>query len=159
MIRLLRSDDDGWYISAFVPEHNRELTKTCGQKQEWFSHGNIDQSAKDMIQYLRENKVSLTKVHCIMGSMLGAIDNNPFSKKSIKTICAQIAKDQMDEDVQKTLAIFRHIRAQDPGFQFSVELDEDNKIKTLLWINGKSRDQYQCFGDVLSFDTTYCTNI
>lgn len=92
MIRLLRSDDDGWSISAFVPEHNHELTKTCGQKQEWFSHGNIDQSAKDMIQYLRENKVSLTKVHCIMGSMLGAIDNNPFGKKSIKKFVHKLQK-------------------------------------------------------------------
>jgi hypothetical protein len=110
-------------------------------------------------EYLRENKVSLTKVHCIMGSMFGSMHNNPVSKRSIRAICAQIAKEQMDGDVRKTLAIFREIRAEGPGFQFSVDLDENKKIRTLLWITGKSRDQFQCFGNVISFDTTYCTNI
>lgn len=31
------------------------------------------------------------------------------------------------------------MRADDPGFQFSVDLDEKDRIKTLLWANGKSR--------------------
>ena len=34
-----------------------------------------------------------------------------------------------------------------------------NKIKTLMWCTGNSRSQYACFGDVVTFDTTYCTNI
>jgi hypothetical protein len=140
MIRMLRSKDDGWYISKHVAEHNHPLTDTCGQKKEWKSHGNLDPCAADMIKYLRENNVSLTKVHCIMGSMFGSMENIPVTKRSIRAICRQIAKDQMDDDVQKTLDTFRQIRTEDSGFQFSVELDEQNKIKTLMWINGKSRE-------------------
>lgn len=37
--------------------------------------------------------------------------------------------------------------------------DAKNKIKTLMWCTGKSRNQYACFGDVVTFDTTYCINI
>jgi hypothetical protein len=47
----------------------------------------------------------------------------------------------------------------DPGFQFSVDFDEDKRIKTLLWTSGKSRSQWSHFGDVVTFDTTYCTNL
>jgi hypothetical protein len=159
MLRLLRTSDDGWFISDHIKEHNHPLTETCGQKQEWFSHGRIDQCALDMIKYLRENKVSLVKVQCIMGSMFGSMDNIPVSKRSLRAICSRIAKDQMDDDVQKTLDVFRQIRQQDPDFQFSVEPGEQNQINSLLWINGKSREQYKCFGDVICFDTTYCTNI
>jgi hypothetical protein len=83
---------------------------------EWFSHGRIDQCALDMIKYLRENKVSLVKVQCIMGSMFGSMDNIPVSKRSLLAICSRIAKDQMDDDVQKTLDVFRQIRQQDLRF-------------------------------------------
>lgn len=159
MIKLLRSDDDGWYISTHIKEHNHALTETCGQTGEWYSHGKLDQSAIDMIKYLRQNKVSLTKVQCIMGSMFGSMENIPISKRSLRSICAGIAKDQMDDDVGKTLNVFREIRRQDPTFQCSVELDEMKMIRSLLWINGRSRDQFKCFGDVICFDTTYCTNI
>jgi hypothetical protein len=71
MVRLLRTEDDGWYISLHIAEHNHPLTETCGQTKEWFSHGRLDVRATDMIKYLRENNVSLARVHCIMGSMLG----------------------------------------------------------------------------------------
>ncbi|TVU07967.1 hypothetical protein EJB05_41348 [Eragrostis curvula] len=159
MIRLHRTSDDGWFISCIRSEHNHPLTETCGETKEWFSHKKIDQSTKDMIKYLRENNVSLTKVNCIMGSIFGSMHNSPLTKRSLRTICSQIVKDQMDDDVQKTLEVFRKLRAEDPGFQFSVDPDEHNRIKSLLWINGKSRYQYQYFGDVITFDTTYCTNI
>ena len=41
---------------------------------------------------------------------------------------------------------------------FSVDPDEDGRIKTLLWTNGRSRMQCEHFGDVITFDTTYKTN-
>ncbi|CAN6171826.1 unnamed protein product [Urochloa humidicola] len=160
MIRLLRSKDDGWFISKHVAEHNHELTETCGQTNEWKSHRDLEPSAIDMIRHLRENNVSLTKVHCIMGSILGSMDNIPVSKRYMRGVCRRIAKDQMDDDWQKVLDTFREIRKQDEGFQFSVKLDKEKKnITHLLWINGKSRHQYQYFGDVVTFDTTYCTNL
>ena len=106
-----------------------------------------------------QGEQDFSKVHCIMGSMFGSMNNIPITKRSMRAICAQIAKDQMDDDIQKTLNIFSQIRSEDPGFQFSIELDDEKKIRTLMWINGKSREQFQYFGDVISFDTTYCTNI
>jgi hypothetical protein len=159
MIRLHRTEDDGWFISSFIKEHNHELSATDAEKKEWKSHRNIDQGSKDMIKYLRDCNVSLSKVHCIMGNMFGSMENIPFTRRSLRTICAQIAREQRDDDIKKTLEIFRQMRSEDPGFQFSVELDENEQIKTLIWAPGRSRSSYCCFGDVVTFDTTYCTNI
>jgi hypothetical protein len=36
MLRLLRTSDDGWFISDHIKEHNHPLTETCGQKQNGF---------------------------------------------------------------------------------------------------------------------------
>jgi len=114
---------------------------------------------KDMIRYLRENNISLSRVHCIMGSMFGSMEAVPFNQESLRAVCAEIARDHKDDDVMKTLEVFREMRAEDPGFQFSVDLDEEKKIKTLLWTSGRCRAQYSFFGDAITFDSTYCTNL
>ncbi|CAN6233845.1 unnamed protein product [Urochloa humidicola] len=159
MIRLHRTEDDGWFISAYVKEHNHEFSATDAEKREWNSHDRIEQTVRDMVKHLRENNVTLSKLHCIMGSMYGSMENIPFTRRSLRTICAQIAREQRDDDIRKTLELFRTMREQDPGFQFSVQLDEKDQVKTLIWANGKSRSDYSCFGDVVTFDTTYTTNL
>ena len=37
--------------------------------------------------------------------------------------------------------------------------DDTSKVKNLMWANGSSRMQYRFFGDVVTFDTTYRTNL
>lgn len=159
MIRMHRTEDDGWFISTFVKEHNHEFSATDAEKKEWRSHKHIDQNTRDMIKNLRDCNVTLSKVHCILGSLFGSMDSIPFTRRSLRAICAQIAREQRDDDIRKTLELFRKMRAEDPGFQFSVDLDDNDQIKTLIWANGKSRSDYSCFGDVVTFDTTYCTNL
>jgi hypothetical protein len=66
MIRLHRTDDDGWFISKVVKDHNHQLSATDAEKREWGSHSKIDQTVRDMIKYLCENNITLSKVHCIM---------------------------------------------------------------------------------------------
>jgi len=112
-----------------------------------------------MIKYLRDNNVTLTKVNHIMVSMIGHSGEVPWSKNSVTNLCKRIAKEQRADDVRKTLEVFKDLKKQDPGFQWSVDYDKKNKIKTLMWCTGNSRSQYACFGDVVTFDTTYCTNI
>ncbi|KAJ1265478.1 hypothetical protein BS78_08G078900 [Paspalum vaginatum] len=147
MVRLHRTDDDGWFISTFVKQHNHELSATDAEKREWNSHKKIDQSTR------------ICKLHIIMGSMFGGMDNIPFTRRSLRSVCSQIATEQRADDIKKTLEIFRKLRSKDPGFIFNVDMDEDGQIKTLIWVDGRSRMNYSCFGDVVTFDTTYTTNL
>lgn len=64
----------------------------------------------------------------------------------------------MDDDVSRTVELFRKMKEDDPNFQWSVELGPDSTIQSLMWCSGKSVEQYKCFGDVVTFGTTYCTN-
>ncbi|KAK1653473.1 hypothetical protein QYE76_071278 [Lolium multiflorum] len=159
LLKLLRTEDHGWYVSQIIEDHNHPLSECCGEKMQWRSHRTIDVYTRDMIRYLRENNVSLSKVHSILGSIYGGVKDLPFTKRSLRTICSQIARDQMDDDVKKTLEVFRKMRNEDPQFAFSVDVDGLNRVKTLIWTNSRSKMQYACFGDVVTFDTTFCTNI
>jgi hypothetical protein len=50
------------------------------------------------------------------------------------------------------------LHEEDEGFANVVDLDERGKIKTMMWTNRKSRHVYLCFGDAITFVTTYRTN-
>lgn len=134
------------------------MVRTTGQKKHLFSHKSIDQSTKDMIRFLRDNNVSLSKVNCILGSMHGSMESVPFTKKSVRNVCAEISREHLQDDVRKTMELFKDFQKNDPNFKFSVQLDDENKIKSLMWCSGSSRRMYSHFGDVVTFDTTYQTN-
>ncbi|KAM0871914.1 hypothetical protein ACQ4PT_039072 [Festuca glaucescens] len=59
----------------------------------------------------------------------------------------------------KTLDVFVRIRKRDPGFVVAMDLDEKKRIRSLLFAHGSSRMDYSSFGDVVTFDTTYRTNL
>ncbi|XP_044423055.1 putative protein FAR1-RELATED SEQUENCE 10 [Triticum aestivum] len=54
-IRLLRSFDNGWYISEHHIDHNHPMSTTCGQKLHWKSHKYINTHTKDLVKQLSEN--------------------------------------------------------------------------------------------------------
>jgi hypothetical protein len=65
---LLRTKDNGWYITEQRLTHNHSMSVTCGEKVYWPSHKHIDVYTKDLIKQLRENNINIGKVYSIIGS-------------------------------------------------------------------------------------------
>ncbi|XP_037469050.1 protein FAR1-RELATED SEQUENCE 5-like isoform X1 [Triticum dicoccoides] len=59
----------------------------------------------------------------------------------------------------KTMEILADMKANDPDFNYTVQVDEDSRIKTLMWVTSRGCDHYRYFGDAITFDTTYRTNL
>lgn len=91
MVRLLCTEDDGWYYEEVVLEHNHELAASVGERKLWKCHKYVDSSMKDIVRHLRSNNVSLTKVYGVMANVHGSHDDVPFRKRSLKSMCASIA--------------------------------------------------------------------
>ncbi|XP_044972140.1 protein FAR1-RELATED SEQUENCE 5-like [Hordeum vulgare subsp. vulgare] len=158
LIRLHRTNDNGWYIHDFRSEHNHHLSSSCGEKLHWPSHRNIDTNTKDIVKHLMSNNIGLTKVFCVIASFFGSMENVPFNKRSLKYMCTRMNQETADDDIRKTIDLFSELKKNDPMFSDSVLVDSDSKIQALMWTNGKSRYQYKMFGDAITFDTTYRTN-
>ena len=62
-------------------------------------------------------------------------------------------------DAVKTMEILSEMKANDPDFNYTVQVDKESRVKTLMWVTSKGLDQYRCFGDAITFDTTYRTNL
>ncbi|XP_060202427.1 protein FAR1-RELATED SEQUENCE 5-like [Lycium barbarum] len=56
------------------------------------------------------------------------------------------------------LECFEKKRIDDPSFFSAIQLDVDDMITNIFWVDSKMIIDYETFGDVLSFDTTYQMN-
>jgi hypothetical protein len=59
----------------------------------------------------------------------------------------------------KTFDVFSAIKRRDPGFEVKMDLDEQKRVRSILFAHGSSIVDYSAFGDVVTFDTTYRTNL
>ncbi|CAN1307057.1 Protein FAR1-RELATED SEQUENCE 7 [Linum perenne] len=58
-------------------------------------------------------------------------------------------------DSQCLLECFRSIQLEDSSFLYEVKLDANGFISNVLWTEGASKMNYECFGDVLILDTPF----
>ncbi|CAL5047947.1 unnamed protein product [Urochloa decumbens] len=158
-IRLARTSDHGRIVAEHVAEHNHALSETYGENKQWPSHHHLDRYTKDLIRMLRENNIGITKLYSILGSFFGKMANVPATKRSLKYLCQKINREHAEGDIKKTLDQFSAMMKDDPGFKYIIDPDDDGRIRTLMWTNSRSRMQYEHFGDAITFDTTYKTNM
>jgi len=65
----------------------------------------------------------------------------------------------MKDDIGKTLKLLDEMKSRDPGMSVHFKLDADGVVLSMLWCTGKNKEDYKYFGDAISFDTTYRTNL
>ena len=56
------------------------------------------------------------------------------------------------------LCIFRKKIAENPSFQYALQMDREEQVANIFWVDAKMLTDYAYFGDVVSFDTTFGTN-
>ena len=113
----------------------------------------------ERVNKLAHNNVGVTKLYSILVTFFGSMENVRTTKRCLKNLCQKINRELAIDDINKTLGLFRDLRKTDPCFVYSVETDTEGCIKTLMWTNSRNRMQYLHFGDVITFDTTYKTNL
>jgi hypothetical protein len=72
---------------------------------------------------------------------------------------ATISMEERKNDVPKLLEFFQEMRTQNERFYYEVQLDENNVLQNVFWSHASQRVEYVEFGDAVTFDTTYQTNI
>ncbi|CAL5009501.1 unnamed protein product [Urochloa decumbens] len=157
-IRLLRGPGDCWYIKTVIDEHNHTLTEGYEENKQWPSHGDLDPLTKDLIRKLRENNVTLSRVCNILG-----VSNNAtptfVRKEAVRAWCAKLSQENLVDDMAKTMNLLQEMRKKDPLLEVRWRTNSDGTLNSIMWCTGKNRWDYSNFGDAITFDTTYRTNL
>ncbi|KAL8520773.1 hypothetical protein ACS0TY_011360 [Phlomoides rotata] len=63
-----------------------------------------------------------------------------------------------DGDAEAIRKMFATLQMKDRKFFHLMDIDEDGRLRNVLWIHPRSKAAYEDFHDVVSFDTTYLVN-
>ncbi|KAJ0650296.1 putative transcription factor FAR family [Helianthus annuus] len=158
-LRISKSKDGKWSVDKFSDSHNHELTVTPTKVMKHRSHGKFHRSltCKAILSELDQSGLKPCQIKKVVNTMKGPYENDVTSKQ-----CSDILADQRRQYKGKEFyGLIKHFQdklLKDQNLYFVVDLFDDGSPRNIFWADGRSRDSYIKFGDVVVFDVTYMTN-
>lgn len=83
----------------------------------------------------------------------------PVRREVVRCVCARLAQENIKDDLNKTMQILDKMKETDRDMEVRFKLDAEGGIVRMLWCTGMNKSHYKRFGDGITFDTTYRTNL
>uniref|UniRef100_J3KVF6 Uncharacterized protein n=1 Tax=Oryza brachyantha TaxID=4533 RepID=J3KVF6_ORYBR len=122
------------------------------------SHKSGDNTVMQLMDMMQESHVTQ---NCRIGVLfeLHGQDNVPFTTRDIENRKAANVRKEKVDNIKKLLNFFNQCTLQNPKFYWDTKLDEHGVTKNLFWSHASSQAEYSDFGDAVTFDRAYQTNI
>ncbi|XP_071678269.1 protein FAR1-RELATED SEQUENCE 5-like [Lolium perenne] len=147
-----------WVVEDFRDKHNHDPAEPC-QTPFLRSHRTINDAQRSEI--LSMGSMGIRK-HLIMRKFIagsGSFAGVGFTRKDLYNMCSRERRRLLfDGDATKAIRIMSKRKKRDPEFFFEYDVDEKGRLKHMFWCDSQSRRDYQDYGDVLVFDSTYKMN-
>ncbi|XP_052170384.1 protein FAR-RED IMPAIRED RESPONSE 1-like [Diospyros lotus] len=89
----------------------------------------------------------------------GGYENLTCIERDCRNYVEKLRRLRLGEgDAAAIQSYFSKMQANCPGFFFSINLDEESRLRNVFWADNRCREAYKEFGDIVTFDTTYLTN-
>ncbi|XP_027348087.1 protein FAR1-RELATED SEQUENCE 3-like [Abrus precatorius] len=117
-------------------------------------HRKMNAIAKNLVERFNEEGLPTEKVVSIFNA-----SGSSFFNRDCWNHMRNVRNKNLDVgDAQGVLNCCKQKQAQNSDFFNAIQCDDDAKMMNLFWADARSRLVYECFGDVITFDTTYKTN-
>lgn len=152
------SSSKRWKVVFFCDEHNHPLTPYKHvhliPKFRQLSEGDKAQAEGMNLFGVRTRNI----MEVMMGQKGGAESVGFTGKDLANHLDKQKRKRVKDGDAVAALSYLQGKLDSDPLFFFKYNKSEQGNLLNLLWCDGTSRMDYNVFGDVVAFDSTYKKN-
>lgn len=167
MLRIERKDSDNWVVSKSVEEHNHS-TATPSKVHHLRPSRHFASATKNVsepLDAISDAHASLDGNHISIepnrgGRNISPVESNHLARNigSINYMRPSTQKRNLGRDAQNLLDYFKKMQAENPGFYYAIQLDDDNRMTNVFWADARSRAAYTYFGDAVVFDTMYRPN-
>ncbi|XP_057739985.1 protein FAR1-RELATED SEQUENCE 6-like [Arachis stenosperma] len=133
----------------------------CSTRKAVHYHENreLTMHAKCIIEVNDEAGIRPNKTFLALANEVGGPSNLGFSEKDVRNyISSRLRSTNVNADVKEMLNYFMRMKELNPNYFYAVNINEDNKFTSAVWVDARSRASYEYYGEVVSFDTTYSTN-
>lgn len=150
--------DEVWEISHFNGEHNHALVAP-EDRQFLKVNRKIDVANASVISSMVDAGIRGVKTCSYPVKEVGGAENVGFTQRDCQNFINKRKMNLTERgDAQIVMTHFKHQLAEDPLFFHSEELDDNRRLVTFFWRDRRSKLDYDCFRDIIVFDTTYQTS-
>ncbi|XP_074356005.1 protein FAR1-RELATED SEQUENCE 5-like [Apium graveolens] len=148
-----------WKVTKVNLEHNHAMVTSDKVKFMQRSR-NIDPFTRSLIELFNKSGIETPKVMNLLSETCGGIEKVGFSSQDVRNVIRDIRRRVFDSgDAECGLVLLRDLQKQSDGnFFYRVDVDEENRVRGLVWVDPRSLNAYKNFRDVVTFDSTYQTN-
>ncbi|XP_020970171.1 protein FAR1-RELATED SEQUENCE 5-like [Arachis ipaensis] len=148
-----------WKVVSFYEEYSHELVAPLdvSMMPEYRTF-----SVSDKAQAKNLHDIGIRTCHILgyLAAQKGGYANLPFNQKNMYNLITQYRKEKVKGgDANAAISYLRGKAGNDSYFFGKYTLSNENRLENLFWAYGTSRIDYECFGDVLTFDSTYNRNV
>lgn len=132
MIEVIRKDHGKWVVSKLETEHTHMVS---------------------LPEKLRMHADTLA----MMSPNSSLVPCGPKGFNNLKNLNRGIRVNPFGEggEAQGLLEYLKSMQSENPSFFYAIQVDNNNCLTNVFWADAKSRRAYECFGDAVTFDTSY----
>ena len=157
-LRVKLNDEDMYEIMNHVIEHNHHLTR-----KEW---GHLHRSERmitsekgTVIEDMINSGMRPVDSYRYMVHDAGGEECVGHTMNDHLNFVNRLKMSRIEGgDAQTVIDMLNQQEVEDNGFYFRVKLDEGGRLSNVFWRDSMMNENFQIYGDVFVFDTTYRTN-
>lgn len=152
-MHVKKRQDGRWIICSFIKEHNHEIFPD--QAYYFRGHRNLDLDSSN-VDALHAIRARTKKMYVTMSRQSGGYKKVDKQKGGITNQLDSGKHLDLEEgDAQVMLEQFMYMQDENPNFFYAIDLNEEQRLRNVFWVDAKGRLDYGSFGDVVFFDTTH----
>ncbi|KAF5447271.1 hypothetical protein F2P56_032838 [Juglans regia] len=147
-----------WVLTTAENTHNHSTVSP--QKSKFFRiHKCLDEYSKRMFDLNDRTGIRMNKNFGALVVDAGGFENLEFQEKDCRNYIDKARHLRLGKGGGEALSdYFKRMRKMNDGFISVIDVDDELRLRNVFWADALSRAEYECFGDVITFDTTYLTN-
>lgn len=146
-----------WTVVNFREEHNHALTSPS-KKHYMKLNREISVSMSNYIEILESIGFSTSQISRVITSQSGGYNKCDALMLDIKNFRRDKREDIKNYDAEMVLEYFQRLKCKDPAFYYAYKTDDDKRLTHLFWADATCQQDYELFGEAITFDTTFKTN-
>ncbi|KAL4614847.1 hypothetical protein ACB092_07G082600 [Castanea dentata] len=147
-----------WKVTHFNPTHNHELAKP-EERPFLRSNRKITDAKLGVIKTSKEAGIRTISAYSYLVEEAGGFENVGFIKRDCYNVVNKQKLINVEAgDAQSLVNHFKQKQAKDPMFFYAIQVDQENRMTNFFWRDGRSRINYNSFGNTIFIDQCQAKN-
>ncbi|XP_042968993.1 protein FAR1-RELATED SEQUENCE 5-like [Carya illinoinensis] len=145
-------------VNSIDNSHNQGLSP---KKSRFFRcNREVSESVKRVLDINDQAGIRMNKSFASLVQEVGGFENLPFNEKDCQNYIDKARHLRLGKaGVRALREYFARMQYKNDGFFSLMDMNDDGRLMNVFWADARTKAAYKYFGDVVTFDTTYLTNI